>query len=161
MRLRLLNTSIAAKYKRCGSERIIVRSNVNSVVCSYLSPTPVGVGVGTSLIWAVHQNLLPARVWLRETMAEYCESSRLPEVGEVPHQTVRHISFQDASLASLKFSVALRIIVWNILSYFFMYVSVSNLHFPQMKLASEKPPEAILEGVIFKIFLGEHTSRPP
>ena len=94
-------------------------------------------------------------------MAEYCESSRLPEVGEVPHQTEHHISFQDASLASLKLSVALRIIVWNILSYFFMYVSVSNLHFPQMKLASENPPEAILEGVIFKIFLGEHTSRPP
>ena len=34
-----------------------------------------------------------------------------------------------------------------------MYVSVSNLHFPQMKLASEKPPEAVLEGVVF---LGEH-----
>ena len=30
-----------------------------------------------------------------------------------------------------------------------MYVSVSNLHFPQMNLASEKPPEAVLEGVIF------------
>ena len=43
------------------------RSNVNSVVRSYLSPTPVGVGVGTSLIWAVDQTLLPARVWLRET----------------------------------------------------------------------------------------------
>ena len=34
------------------------RSNVNSVVRSYLSPTPVGVGVGTSLIWAVDQTLL-------------------------------------------------------------------------------------------------------
>ena len=34
-------------------------------------------------------------------------------------------------------------IVLNILSYFFMYVSVSNLHFPQMKLASEKSPEAV------------------
>ena len=33
----------------------------------HLSPTPVGVGVGTSLIWAVDQTLLPARVWLRET----------------------------------------------------------------------------------------------
>ena len=42
-----------------------------------------------------------------------------------------------------------------------MYVSVSNLHFPQKKLASEKPPEAVLEGVIFKIFLGEHAPRPP
>ena len=42
-----------------------------------------------------------------------------------------------------------------------MYVSVSNLHFPQMNLASEKPPEAVLEGVIFKIFLEEHTPRPP
>ena len=40
---------------------------VNSVVRSYLSPTPVGVGVGTSLIWAVDRTLLPARVWLRET----------------------------------------------------------------------------------------------
>ena len=46
------------------------RSNVNSVVRSYLSPTPVGVGVGTSLIWAVDQTLLPARVWLRETTLE-------------------------------------------------------------------------------------------
>ena len=27
-----------------------------------------------------------------------------------------------------------------------MYVSVSNLHFPQMKLESEKSPEAVLEG---------------
>ena len=42
-----------------------------------------------------------------------------------------------------------------------MYVSVSNLHFPQMNLASEKPPEAVLEGVIFEIFLGEHAPRPP
>ena len=42
-----------------------------------------------------------------------------------------------------------------------MCVSVSNLHFPQMNLASEKPPEAVLEGVIFKIFLGEHAPRPP
>ena len=33
------------------------RSDVNSVVRSYLSPTPVGVGVGTSLIWAVDQTL--------------------------------------------------------------------------------------------------------
>ena len=51
------------------------RSNVNSVVRSYLSPTPVGVGVGTSLIWAVDQTLLPARVWLRETMYAfpYCK----------------------------------------------------------------------------------------
>ena len=39
-----------------------------------------------------------------------------------------------------------------------MCVSVSNLHFPQMNLASEKPPEAVLEGVIF---LGEHIPRPP
>ena len=39
-----------------------------------------------------------------------------------------------------------------------MYVSVSNLHFPVMKLVSEKPPEAVLEGVIF-IFLGEHAPR--
>lgn len=38
-----------------------------------------------------------------------------------------------------------------------MYVSVSNLHFPQMKLASEKPPEAVLEGVVF---LGEHAPTP-
>ena len=36
----------------------------------------------------------------------------------------------------------------------------NGLHFPQMKLASEKPPEAVLEGVIFKIFLGEHAPRP-
>ena len=41
-----------------------------------------------------------------------------------------------------------------------MCVSVSNLHFPQMNLASEKPPEAVLEGVIFKIFLGEHAPTP-
>jgi len=40
----------------------------NAVVRTYLSPTPVGVGVGTSLIWAVDQTLLLARVWLRETI---------------------------------------------------------------------------------------------
>ena len=39
-------------------------------------------------------------------------------------------------------------IVWS------MYLSASNLHFPQMKLVSEKPPEAVSEEVIFKIFLG-------
>ena len=39
-----------------------------------------------------------------------------------------------------------------------MYVSVSNFHFPQMKLVSEKPPEAVLEGVIF---LGWYAPRPP
>ena len=44
---------------------------------------------------------------------------------------------------------------------FFMHVSVSNLHFPQMKLVSEKPPESVLEGVIFKIFQGEHAPRSP
>ena len=53
--------------KRSLTHTRLSRSNVNSVVRSYLSPTPVGVGVGTSLIWAVHQTLLPARVWLRET----------------------------------------------------------------------------------------------
>ena len=37
------------------------RSNVNSVVRSYLSPTPVRVGVGTSLIWAVDQTLSSLR----------------------------------------------------------------------------------------------------
>ena len=30
----------------------------------------------------------------------------------------------------------------ELLRYFFIHVSVSNLHFPQMKLASENPPEA-------------------
>ena len=40
--------------------------------------------------------------------------------------------------------------------YFFIYVS--NLHFPPMKMASEKPLEAVLERVIF---LGEHAPRPP
>ena len=57
------------------------------------------------------------------------------------------ISFQDASLASLKLSVTF--FKDHCLSYFFMHVSVSNLHFPQMKLASEKPPEAVLEGAKF------------
>ena len=37
----------------------LLRSNLNSVVCSYLSPTPFGVGVGTSLIWAVDQTVPP------------------------------------------------------------------------------------------------------
>ena len=57
------------------------------------------------------------------------------------------ISFQDASLASLKLSVAF--FKDHCLSYFFMHVSVSNLHFPQMKLASEKPPEPVLKGAKF------------
>ena len=58
-------------------------------------------------------------------------------------------------------SCSSRINVWNILSYFFMYVSVSNLHFPQMKLASEKPPEAVLEGVILKFSWGSMPPDPP
>ena len=33
------------------------QSSINSVVRSYLSPTPVKVGVRTSLIWAVYQTL--------------------------------------------------------------------------------------------------------
>ena len=71
------------------------------------------------------------------------------------------ISFQDASLASPKLSVTLFKDHCNILSCFFIYVSVSNLHFPQMNLAAEKPPEAVLEGVIFKFFLREHAPRLP
>ena len=46
--------------------------------------------------------------------------------------------------------------LFGTLSYFFMYVLVSNLHFPQTKLVSEKPPEAVLEKKIF--FWG---SMPP
>ena len=42
-----------------------------------------------------------------------------------------------------------------------MCVSVPNLQFSQMNLVSEKPPEAVLERVIFKIFLGEHAPDPP
>ena len=59
-------------------ENLVYRSNVNSVVHGYLSPTPVGVGVGTSLIWAVDQTLLPARVWLRETRTGLGKSSLPP-----------------------------------------------------------------------------------
>ena len=43
---------------------------------------------------------------------------------------------------------------WRLLWFF--HVRVSNLLFPQMKLASEKPPEAVLER---GIFLGEHAPR--
>ena len=46
--------------KRSLTHTRLARSNVNSVVRNYLSPTP-------SLIWAVDQTLLPARVWLHET----------------------------------------------------------------------------------------------
>ena len=49
-----------------------------------------------------------------------------------------------------------------------MYVSVSNLHFSQMKLESEKSPEAVLEGGNFpggawrlgKICFARHPSLP-
>ena len=41
------------------------QSNVNSVVHTYVSPIQVGVGVGTSLIWAVYQTLY--LVWLGKT----------------------------------------------------------------------------------------------
>ena len=41
---------------------------------------------------------------------------------------------------------------------FFHACFSSNLHFPQMKLVSEKPPEAVLEG---EIFLGERAPRSP
>ena len=48
-------------------------------------------------------------------------------------------------------------IAGNVKDSAFIY---NGLHFPQMKLASEKPPEAVLEGE-FSIFLGEHAPRPP
>ena len=71
------------------------------------------------------------------------------------------ISFQDASLASPKLSVALfKDHCLEHYDLFFMYVSVSNLHFPQMKLASEKPPEAVLKN--FQNFPGGSiTPHPP
>ena len=47
------------------------------MVRTYLSPTLVGVGVGTSLIWAVDQTLLLARVWLPSL------ASQLPHGAEV------------------------------------------------------------------------------
>ena len=47
----------------------------------HLSPTPVGVGVGTSLIWAIDQTLLPARVWLRETTP--CRGTIFGVVGRI------------------------------------------------------------------------------
>ena len=49
---------------------IAIRRIWNAVVRTYLSPTPVRVGVGTSLIWAVDQTRLLVRVWLRETNPE-------------------------------------------------------------------------------------------
>ena len=109
------------------------------------------------------------------------ESSHLPEVGEVPYQPERHIfpkcQFSKSKVVShafqglisgsgyttsqqltaclcLEANTDLHCLEYSEL--FFMHVSVSNLHFPQMKLASEKPPESVLEGVIFKIFLGKH-----
>ena len=79
-------------------------------------------------------------------MAEYCESSRFSKVGDVSHQPEHHI-FPRRQFGMSK-------VVWvalfkdhnlfETLSYFFMYVSVSNLHFPQMKMVSEKPQEAVL-----------------
>ena len=85
----------------------------------------------------------------------------LPEVGEVPHVPTwaSYLSKTPVWQVQSCQSHCSRIIVqWNILNCFFMCVSVSNLHFPQMNLASEKPPEAVLEGVIF---LGDHAPRPP
>ena len=68
---------------------IIAKHYVNSVVHRYLSPTPVGVGVGTSLtllemkgyfkqgIYGQLTRLsLPARVWLRETIVETMATAR-------------------------------------------------------------------------------------
>ena len=49
-------------------------------------------------------------------------------------------------------------IAGNVKDSAFMY---NGLHFPQTKSASEKPPEAVLEGVVFKIFLGEHPPHTP
>ena len=95
-------------------------------------------------------------------MAEYCESGVFPRLVKYP-TNLSVISFSKMPVWQVRScqSRCSRTIVWNILSCFFMYVSVSNLHFPQMNLASEKPPEAVLEGVIFKIFLGDHAPRPP
>ena len=119
-------------------------------------------------------------VWLRETS--------LPEVGEVSHQHERDIFqdassaspklsvalFKDLGLISgsgyttsqlqtLAFChtcvTAIKTgktkIAGNVKDSAFIY---NGLHFPKMKLASEKPLEAVLEGVIF---LGEHAPRPP
>ena len=61
-------------------------------------------------------------------MAEYCESSRLSEVGEVPHQTECHIfprrQFGKSKVVSCVFQRSLFGAFWVI---FFKYVSVSNL----------------------------------
>ena len=43
---------------------------------------------------------------------------------------------------------------------YFRTPSVVNKVHPQMKLASDKPLEAVLEGKIFQIFLGEHAPIP-
>ena len=51
--------------------------------------------------------------------------------------------------------MAVPVFVGNVKDSAFMY---NGLHFSEMKLASEKPPEAVLEG---EIFLGEHAPRPP
>ena len=114
------------------------------------------------------------------------ESSHLPEVGEVPYQPEHHIfpkcQFSKSKVVSHAFQglisgsgyttsqqltaclcleVNTNLHCLEHSELFFMHVSVSNLHFPQMKLVSEKPPESVLEGVIFKIFLGEHAPRSP
>ena len=49
------------------------QSNVNSVVRSYLSPTPVGVGVG--LYGQLTRLSLPARVWLRHGRKEHVSTA--------------------------------------------------------------------------------------
>jgi len=53
--------------KHVNSTVWIPTHNVNVVICTYLSLTPVGEGVGIGLIWAVHQTRLLARVWLCKT----------------------------------------------------------------------------------------------
>ena len=114
--------------------------------------------------------------------SQMAESSCVAEVGEVPIN-MSILSFQDAgwqvqscqlsfqgswfskwqwlhyeSTTDLAFChtcvTAIKMgkmkIAGNVKGPAFIY---NGLHFPQMKLASKNPPEAVLEGVIFKIFL--------
>ena len=66
-----------------------------------------------------------------EWLAESYESSRLPEVGEVPHQPEHHI-FPRCQFGKSNV-VSHMLFTDHCLEHSELFVSVSNLHFPKMK----------------------------
>ena len=64
------------------------------MVRSYLSPTPVGVGVGTSFIWAVDQTLLSGESLATRDYSE--RGAETPEEREMRNEVQRYSTLKEA-----------------------------------------------------------------